>query len=79
MSCDDSSFGSNVGLETMASTSPLRGSIATTAPGWVPSASAATRCRRALIVVMTWPPFFGRPSTRSASVDTVSSGASPAR
>ncbi len=79
VSCDDSSFGSNVGLDTMARMSPVPGSSATTAPGWVPSAAAATRCRLASTVVMTWPPFFGRPSTRSASVETASSGASPDR
>ena len=78
-SCDDSSFGSNVGFDTIARMSPLRGSSATTAPGWEPSASEATFCRCASIVVMTWPPFFGRPSTRSASVEPASSGASPDR
>ena len=79
VSCDESSFGSNVGFETIARMSPVRGSIATTAPGEEPSASEATRCRLASIVVMTCPPFFGRPSTRSDRVETASSGASPER
>ena len=40
-------FGSKVGVLTKASTSPLRGSMATTAARWPASASSATCCRRA--------------------------------
>ena len=75
----DSRFGSYEGFDTIASTAPVDGSIATTAPGCDPRARAAAACSFASIVVTTAAPCFGRPRTRSANVCAASSGASPFR
>ena len=69
-SCDESSFGSNVGFDAIARTSPVEGSMATMAPpcGIPETRVAASRWSPGSIVVTTLDPRFGRPSTRSEIV-----------
>ena len=52
---------------TIASTAPVRGSIATTAPLRLPSAAAAARCAFGLIVVSTEAPVGFCPVTVSST------------
>ena len=59
--------------------SPVAGSIATTAPSWVPSALRASACTCGTSVVITFPPRFGRPRMMSVRFWVVNSGAVPAR
>ena len=77
-SCDASGCGSYDGLLTMASTSPVRGFIATTAPGRLPSADCAVCWSLGSMVVITVAPRFGRPSSSSTNVPGVSCEAVPA-
>ena len=77
-SCEASGLGSNDGLLTIASTSPVRGFIATTAPGKLPSARAAVCWSFASIVVTTVAPRLGRPSSSSTNVSGTSCVAVPA-
>ena len=62
----------------MASTAPVCGSSATTAPFWSPSASAAARCTLGTIVVCTLAPCGARPVTMSISRRTNSASSVPA-
>ena len=52
---------SKLGLVAIASTRPVEGSIATTAPWYDPRASAATRCRSGSRVSSTFDPRWGWP------------------
>ena len=70
--------GRTTGLLTIASTSPVRGFIATTAPGRVPSACGAVCWSFGSMVVITVAPRFGRPSSSSTNVSGVSCEAVPA-
>ena len=56
-------FGSYEGLETIASTLPVFGWMATTAPRWLPSASYAAFCTFGSIVSCTEAPFGSCPVT----------------
>ena len=67
MSCVASVFGSKLGDDTMASTAPVLGFSATTAPLSRPSAWAAARCAFASSVVWTLAPFGLAPVARSIS------------
>ena len=62
----------------MASTAPVLGSRATTAPFWLPSASEAAFCTRGTIVVCTLAPSGERSVTRSTSRRTNSESSVPA-
>ncbi len=67
-SCEASGVGSYDGLLTMASTSPFRGFIATTAPGSDPRAFCAVSWSFGSMVVTTVAPRRGRPSSSSMNV-----------